>query len=1149
MRASHGLLWWRINLETIHNRHLSLIIEKLSRVRQYHSGKPSSHVDQFDSLLNEQLIQYQKHDQELDCHLKRYQKASQQLNKSLVVHERRIQHPKRRLKQAHSPNQQPKQNLFISILPDFTAKEPPSRNRAMYAWIQFITTPTVDTPGTALLLHFDDKRYIIGNIHEGFQRACVQMGIRLMKASEIFITGKTEWKNTGGLMGLVLTLADITAATDTDRIRNNYRARDTKPTLTVHGGDNLAHSLATGRRFIFRQGMPVQVKEYPETDGRHKLERGWVPDWSDRHLQMWAMVIEPSSTENSTTSAESKYSGKRSFGDFAGGISPPENAKVTESRELSPRLGENDCADVVMDMFASNWQKDAFEEVPLAEVSMPANIFVRNKDTQAIERYTGPLPGVGSVSDIKVLTRKPWPVKLHLPPAKPSRSAISYIIRCQRQRGKFLAEKAKALNVPVGPLRSKLAGGSEIQLLDGTIIKPEMVLGESKNGGGVVVADLPSQDYVHGLLSRPEWKAPEVMTGVEAVIWILGSGVSQNEELQNFISDHKHLKHIMSSPDHCPNHLAFSSSALASSRLKQIDPLRYPILVHDNVTLPLTGQPGAEKNGASEVFLAERGLKLQLEPSVSIRKEHIVPPTDTGEGPELSENVRSIAERARQEILSEPMQTELNNQQLPSPDAEIICLGTGSATPSKYRNVAATLLRVPGAGSYLLDCGENTLGQLKRVFSPAELGEVLHDLKLIWISHLHADHHLGITSVIKAWYEEVHGKLSPAQKTSRDSTSQDIQDVTKALASERRLCIVSNPPMIDWLREYSSVENFGLDRLVPISSYAVSASARLGLKWDTQVINFEQSHSLLTDTLKSMTGLADIATCHVNHCRGAQAVSLTFPTGFKFSYSGDCRPSSRFAEIGKGSTVLLHEATFEDERQDDALAKKHSTISEAIAVGKKMGARRILLTHFSQRYSKIPVGLKEINVELGFDEDGEDLAGDTTQAQILDMDFSNNDRPGSRGIDAQPIPATPEPRFPLTDSPTVQPVSMESSPKGASVEELRVGVASDPTNIESESTRSQNGHSAAQTVAIHPTSGDASVDDLKVGMAFDYMKVKVKDIMLLEKYAPALLKLFEEAEAEEAEKKQVEVPEPGKGKKKARAQNATVESDNTRRSA
>lgn len=53
--------------------------------------------------------------------------------------------------------------------------------------------------------------------------------------------------------------------------------------------------------------------------------------------------------------------------------------------------------------------------------------------------------------------------------------------------------------------------------------------------------------------------------------------------------------------------------------------------------------------------------------------------------------------------------------------------------------------------------------------------------------------------------------------------------------------------------------------------------------------------------------------------------------------------------------MLLHEATFDDELRGDAEAKKHSTTSEAIAVGMAMGAKRIVLTHFSQRYQKIPV--------------------------------------------------------------------------------------------------------------------------------------------------------------------------------------------------
>ncbi len=82
-------------------------------------------------------------------------------------------------------------------------------------------------------------------------------------------------------------------------------------------------------------------------------------------------------------------------------------------------------------------------------------------------------------------------------------------------------------------------------------------------------------------------------------------------------------------------------------------------------------------------------------------------------------------------------------------------------------------------------------------------------------------------------------------------------------------------------------------------------------------------------------------------------------SGLKLAYSGDCRPSGAFAALGRGAHLLVHECTFDDELAGDARAKKHSTLSEALGVGRKMEARRILLTHFSQRYPKLPVVSEE----------------------------------------------------------------------------------------------------------------------------------------------------------------------------------------------
>lgn len=52
---------------------------------------------------------------------------------------------------------------------------------------------------------------------------------------------------------------------------------------------------------------------------------------------------------------------------------------------------------------------------------------------------------------------------------------------------------------------------------------------------------------------------------------------------------------------------------------------------------------------------------------------------------------------------------------------------------------------------------------------------------------------------------------------------------------------------------------------------------------------------------------------------------------------------------GKDATILIHEATFEDDLMDHACHKRHSTVSEALTVGKSMNAKYTVLTHFSQR--------------------------------------------------------------------------------------------------------------------------------------------------------------------------------------------------------
>ena len=751
--------------------------------------------------------------------------------------------------------------------------------RKMHSYIQFLTTPTVDTPGTVLALHFDDKRYLIGNIHEGTQRACIQRGQRLLKVSDIFVTGKTEWKNTGGLIGMVLTLADassqaaISAAEKAkekttrksqsqilaeggdmqslNRIESKKAAvlaqQVVQPTLTIHGGPNIMHTLATARRFVFRKGMPVDVSEYP-TDDQINSKKDWEPTWSDPRIQVWAMAISPSFDKQDVASPSPTSPRKRLFDEFAERESPIPAETAVTSGSYQTSLITQDTQDqdlrrsVVNEMFRSTWRHDNLIETPLRDVAMPAAIFTRNRDSNKLERYAGPVPdGTTPLPNINVLVRKPWPGAVidYLPPTKPSSTSMSYIIRNHKQRGKFLPTKAKELKVQEGPLWNKLASGHKVQSMDGVTIEPAMVLEEGSEGAGVAVIDLPSADYVDNLVNRPEWKIDRIMKGVGAIVWLLGPGVGNSKTLKDFTHHRPDMKHVFSSTDYCPNYLSMDSSSIAAIRLHQIDPSHYTIPVHDNTT----PQPVLPQNSASppiEHIQAQRGHVIKTGPSFQYKGTDGIPNLDLAAVlKETPKDVLKLAHVAREEILADPGMGGIASQDLPSKDAEIICLGTGSALPSKYRNVSATLVRVPGYGSYLLDCGENTLGQLKRILSPPELAELLRDLKLIWISHLHADHHLGTASVIKAWYEEVHGKKDSGNRLRNLSLSKQIQDPIYALSQRKNLCVASHINMLNWLKEYSSVEDIGYDNIVPLNCFPAKGESYYSrIEWDGQPVSF-----------------------------------------------------------------------------------------------------------------------------------------------------------------------------------------------------------------------------------------------------------------------------------------------------------------------
>ncbi len=67
-------------------------------------------------------------------------------------------------------------------------------------------------------------------------------------------------------------------------------------------------------------------------------------------------------------------------------------------------------------------------------------------------------------------------------PLQHTKTCVGYALEEKDRPGEFNPEAAKALGVPCGPLWAKLQSGQEVQATDGSIVKPEQVLGSARKG-------------------------------------------------------------------------------------------------------------------------------------------------------------------------------------------------------------------------------------------------------------------------------------------------------------------------------------------------------------------------------------------------------------------------------------------------------------------------------------------------------------------------------------------------------------------------------------------------------------------------------------------------------------------------------------------
>uniref|UniRef100_A0A1D1XFM1 ribonuclease Z n=2 Tax=Anthurium amnicola TaxID=1678845 RepID=A0A1D1XFM1_9ARAE len=369
---------------------------------------------------------------------------------------------------------------------------------------------------------------------------------------------------------------------------------------------------------------------------------------------------------------------------------------------------------------------------------------------------------------------------------------------------------------------------------------------------------------------------------------------------------------------------------------------------------------------------------------------HMLTPTndDMIEEPWMDANALMLDKNVRkqQKVTSEQIVVKHDSdipsclENIPREDMEIVLLGTGSSQPSKYRNVSSVYVNLFARGSLLLDCGEGTLAQLKRRFGVKGADDAVRALRFIWISHIHADHHTGLARVLALRCELLKGVphepvlvIGPRPLKRFLDAYSSLEDLDMQFLDCRYTTVASLGALTGSVESGESSASGYVDNKVSVSggldntlfvkgSRMQSCWKRPGSPVDTATL---VPMLLKLKQVLHEAGLESLFSIPVVHCPQAFGIVLTAAErinsvgktipGWKLVYSGDTRPCQALIDASRDATVLIHEATFEDGLEEEALARNHSTTMEAVNVGTSAGAYRIILTHFSQRYPKIPV--------------------------------------------------------------------------------------------------------------------------------------------------------------------------------------------------
>lgn len=268
---------------------------------------------------------------------------------------------------------------------------------------------------------------------------------------------------------------------------------------------------------------------------------------------------------------------------------------------------------------------------------------------------------------------------------------------------------------------------------------------------------------------------------------------------------------------------------------------------------------------------------------------------------------------------------------------DITFLGTSQAVPTAKRNHTSILLRY-NEEMILIDCGEGTQRQFRIAdINPCKLTRIL-------ITHWHGDHVLGLPGLLQTLALNGYNKTLHVYGPKGTKRFMEVIYNLFVFAGKIKVEVqeIDKGGFID--EKDFFIEAFPLNHSTYCLAYKFSEKDKRRID-----INKIKKYKLPGPIIGELQRGGNITHNNIK----VKSDDVTYiQKGKTISFVLDTALCDNCVNAAKNSDLLISEAAYSAEIEEKASEYKHLTAEQAATIAKRAKAKKLILTHISQRYEK-----------------------------------------------------------------------------------------------------------------------------------------------------------------------------------------------------